>query len=101
MAFCLHSADWWRRHWERSRVLDGTIADTLPDGWRYWRDWLQLVAPANAMEIAALAADAGRNLTYVRAVGRRSADAQLFDPFLNVPGEYTRHPLRRTERESL
>jgi ubiquinone/menaquinone biosynthesis C-methylase UbiE len=33
---CLHSADWWRRHWERSGVVDVELADTLLDGWRFW-----------------------------------------------------------------
>ena len=46
MPYCLHSADWWRRHWERTGILDVEVADTLPDGWRFWLDWLQLIAPA-------------------------------------------------------
>ena len=29
---CLHSAAWWRRHWERTGILDPDLADTLPDG---------------------------------------------------------------------
>lgn len=91
----LHSAEWWRRHWQRTGILDVTIADTLPDGWRFWRDWLKLVAPANEMEIRALELDAGRNLTYVRAVGRRRVEVQLFDPFISLPAEYTGKPLLR------
>src|SRR5262245_18147291 len=31
MAYCLHSADWWRRHWERTGIVDVTVADSLPD----------------------------------------------------------------------
>ena len=27
---------WWRRHWERTGILDVEVADTLPDGWRLW-----------------------------------------------------------------
>ncbi|MFN0164866.1 MAG: SAM-dependent methyltransferase [Bryobacteraceae bacterium] len=96
MPYCLHSAEWWRRHWERSGILDVGLADTLPDGWRYWRDWLQLVAPANEKEIRALQADAGRYFGYVRVVGRRRADAQLFDPFMSMPGDYTKQALRRS-----
>ena len=91
----LHSAAWWRRHWERSGILDVNVADTLPDGWRFWRDWLRLVAPGNEMEIRTLEADAGRSFGYVRAVGRRRVEAQLFDPLISIPIEYTKKPMLR------
>lgn len=95
MPYCLHSADGWRRHWERTGIVDVASADTLPDGWRLWRDWIKLIAPDNTTEIRALEADAGGQLAYVRVVGRRRADAQLFDPNLRVPEQYTKQPLRR------
>src|SRR5688572_14470432 len=43
----LHSAGWWRRHWGRTGILDVELSDTLNDGWRFWRDWLQVIAPEN------------------------------------------------------
>jgi cyclopropane fatty-acyl-phospholipid synthase-like methyltransferase len=92
---CLHSAPWWRRHWERSGILDVEVADTLPDGWQFWRSWLQAVAPENTVEIAALEADQGRYFGYVRAVGRRRADAPLYEPIRSVPMQYTEAPLLR------
>ena len=95
--YCMHSAGWWRKHWERSGVVDVQVADTLPDGWRYWSDWLKLVAPANELEIAAIEADAGRNLAYVRAIGRRRSGAHLFDPGLSIPAEYVPAPLLRAD----
>jgi SAM-dependent methyltransferase len=94
-AYSLHSAGWWRRHWERSGLLDDVVADTLPEGWRFWLDWMKLIAPGNEREIRALEADAGRNFGYVRATGRRRADAQLFDPLMTVPAEYAKKPLLR------
>jgi SAM-dependent methyltransferase len=94
-AWCFHSADWWRRHWARTGILDVEVADTLSDGWRFWLDWLRLVAPANGTEIQALEADAGRTLGYVRVVGRRRADAPLFEPVVSVPVQYQKKPLRR------
>jgi SAM-dependent methyltransferase len=93
--WCLHSAAWWRRHWGRPGILNIEVADTLPDGWRFWRDWLKLVAPDNATEIQALETDAGSHLGYVRAVGRRRADAALCDPVVSVPPQYTKKPLLR------
>jgi len=98
LPYCLHSAGWWRRHWEQTGILDIAVADTLPDGWRLWRDWITLVAPGNEKEIRALEADAGRHFGYVRAVGHRRAEAQLFDPLMSVPARYTQQPLLREGR---
>ena len=95
LPWCLHSASWWRRHWGRTGLLDVEVADTLDDGWQFWRDWQQAVSPENAAEIAALEADRGRHLGYVRAVGRRRADARLQEPIVSVPTQYIERPLLR------
>jgi cyclopropane fatty-acyl-phospholipid synthase-like methyltransferase len=91
----LHSADWWRRHWSRTGILEVTLADTLPDGWQFWRDWLRIIAPDNRIEIQALEADSGRYLGYVRVVGRRRAEAPLAEPILSVAAQYAQKPLLR------
>jgi SAM-dependent methyltransferase len=93
--YCLHSAPWWRSHWERTGILEVALADTLPDGWRFWLDWIRLIAPDNATELRAVEADAGRHLGYVCAVGRRRAGAQLFDTVMSMPPQYTKKPLLR------
>ncbi len=93
--YCLHSADWWRRHWQRSGILEVALADAMSDGWWFWHDWLKLIAPANETEIQALETDAGRYLGYVRAVGHRRAEAHLLDLNLSVPAEYQQKPLLR------
>ena len=90
-----HSAAWWERHWGRTGILDIEIADTLADGWRFWVDWLRLVAPDNATEIGALEADAGSHLGYVRVVGRRRAEAPLYEPVVSIPMQYDQKPLLR------
>jgi cyclopropane fatty-acyl-phospholipid synthase-like methyltransferase len=93
--WCLHSSAWWRQHWGRTAVLDVEVADTLPDGWRYWRDWIKLVAPDNRTEVGALEADAGSSLGYVRVVGRRRAGADVSEPVVSVPTQYTKQPVLR------
>ena len=93
--WCLHSAAWWQRHWSRTGILDVEVADTLDEGWRFWRAWQLAVAPDNAVEIAALEADRGRYLGYARAVGRRRADARLEEPIVSIPPQYTVSPLLR------
>ena len=47
--WCLHSAAWWRRHWERTGIADVELADTMADGWLRWLDWQRTIAPDNAV----------------------------------------------------
>ena len=95
--WCLHSAPWWRRHWERTKIMDIEIADTMQDGCQLWLDWHRLIAPDNEAEIKALEADRGEYLAYVRLVGRRRTNAILPDQILSVPTQYIKKPLLRTE----
>jgi hypothetical protein len=57
--------------------VDVHTADSMSDGWRLWAAWQRQVAPDNTVEIAAIEADAGRHLGYVRMVGRRRPGMQL------------------------
>ena len=93
--WCLHSAAWWRRHWERTGIVDVLRADDLADGWSYWLDWQRQVAPDNVVEIRALEADRGACLGYSRVVARRRADVTLEDPLLTIPSSYAKAPLLR------
>jgi SAM-dependent methyltransferase len=88
--YCLHSAAWWQGHWARTGILDIALADTLADGWRFWLDWIKIVAPENVTEIRALEADAGAHLGYARAVGRRRAEVQLPEPVVSLPAQYAK-----------
>ncbi len=91
---CLHSAAWWRRHWERSGIVDVESAETMRDGWKCWLRWQRAVAPDNSVEIDTLAADHGRYLGYVRVLARRSG-APLDEPIASIPVTYARHPVFR------
>ena len=93
--YCLHSPDWWKKHWERSGVVDVVLADAMPEGWRFWRAWHLSVAPDNKTEIEALEADAGEYLGYMRIVARRKIDARIEAPVISVPSEYMQQPLLR------
>jgi ubiquinone/menaquinone biosynthesis C-methylase UbiE len=94
---CLHTADWWSRHWTRSSVVAVETADTMPDGWERWLQWQRTVAPGNSVEIEALTADRGRYLGYVRALGRRRTDVAPDEPIISIPVEYQRHPVTADE----
>jgi SAM-dependent methyltransferase len=93
--WCLHSADWWRHHWERTGIMDVEVSDTMPEGWRLWLDWHKVIAPDNKVEIKALEADRGSYLGYVRLVGRRQGSAKLADHIESLPMQYTKKTLLR------
>ena len=91
---CLHSAPWWRRHWSRTGLVEVEVADTMDDGWQRWLEWQRFLCPDNAAEIAAIEADRGRWLGYVRAVARR-LDVAIADPILSIPAQYEPRELHR------
>lgn len=91
--WCLHSAPWWKQHWERSGTVRVELADTMPNGWQRWLDWQRVMAPHNAPEIQAIETDAGRNLGYIRVVARRNEHISLDPPLASIPMEYVRAPL--------
>jgi SAM-dependent methyltransferase len=92
-----HSPSWWRRHWERTGIMEIDVADTMPDGWERWLDWHRVVAPDNELEIKTLEADRGDYLGYVRLVGRRRRETKLADHIVSVPAPYAKAPLLRGE----
>ncbi len=100
----IHSAGWWRRHWERTGILEIDVADNMPDGWQRWLEWQYAVAPDNAAEIQSLERDAGRNFGYIRVVGRRQNGVKLEeycwpDILRSTPAQYTKRPLLRDTAE--
>ncbi len=94
--WCLHSAQWWKMHWERTGLMDIEIADSHAEGWRLWHKWHLAIAPDNKKEIEALEADAGRYLGYARVVGRKRVGVQLVEPMSSISTHYTQKPLLRS-----
>ncbi len=96
----LHSAEWWRQHWERTGIVAVEVADTMPEGWRVWLDWYNAALPRGRIQIETLQADQGEYLAYVRMVGRRRGEAKLEeycwpDTTRSFPTEYAKKPLLR------
>ena len=93
---CLHSAEWWKQHWNRTGLVNIELADALPDGWKYWADWIRAIAPENSQEIRALDSDAGSNLGYLRAIARLRPNVRFTDPIVSVTTRYAKSPLLRS-----
>ena len=77
--FSWHTPDWWRRHWERTKLVDVELADAMPDGWRHWLKWeeAKLLAQGkspDAGETDIFRADGGRYMGLVRLVARRGGE---------------------------
>jgi cyclopropane fatty-acyl-phospholipid synthase-like methyltransferase len=87
---CFHTAEWWAEHWRRSSRLRLELADTLPDGWRHWRDFERAVELSGKgvfpSDAEALDRDGGRYIGLVRAVATcaAAAGANLYDPTLGL-----------------
>lgn len=92
---CFHTPQWWRRHWERSGLVQVRTADAMPDGWRHWLTWQQAVCPDNQVEIDAVTADAGATLGYIRVIADRLPDREPDEPIGSIPVEYVATPLLR------
>lgn len=93
--WCLHSASWWKKHWERTGLVDVLISDSLENGWTFWLDWHRTIAPDNAVEIDALNVDKGEYLGYVRTVAKKRKGVESADPMLSIPYQYTYAQLLR------
>ncbi len=83
---------------QKTGIVDIVLADSMPDGWKLWLEWLRAIAPENHLEIQSLEADAGRQLTYNRVVARRRAHIHLDDPIESIPSDYARKPLHRSQK---
>jgi SAM-dependent methyltransferase len=73
--WCFHTAEWWRRHWEKLSVIKEVSAEYLPDGVRDWLQYERACEEAGTLmfpcEAETLEADGGRYIALLRVVGRR------------------------------
>jgi cyclopropane fatty-acyl-phospholipid synthase-like methyltransferase len=83
--FCsFHSPGWWRRHWEKTGLLEIETADTLTDGWKHWLEWDELCeqfgqenrAHLAHREAEMLRVDEGRTFGFTRLIAKRMAGSR-------------------------
>ncbi len=79
--FCsFHTPAWWRRHWEKTRMVKVQTADALTNGAKLWMDWCDACAElgplgskeAMAKEAEMLRIDAGETFGFARVVAREN-----------------------------
>ena len=92
--WCLHSATWWRRHWEQSGIMDIEVADTMPDGWRE----VVGLAPGDRSQQPGGNPGAGNGpgqVPWLRPPGRPKAAETLScgSAIVSAPVEYKKTPL--------
>ena len=72
--FSFHTADWWRRHWAQTGLVEVELCDTMPDGGLVWLRWSDARDAAGATKRGSdsdmLRADDGQYLGFVRMVAR-------------------------------
>jgi SAM-dependent methyltransferase len=72
-----HTAAWWQQLWARTGLVESPTVDTLPDGWKLWRQWKKARqaagdnSPELASDIEVITADAGQYMGFIRMVARR------------------------------
>lgn len=77
--FCsLHSAEWWRTHWEKTGLVELEQSEWLEEGWRFWREWMLTCAERRdhkesgwRREAEMLEVDNGRTFGFVRTIARK------------------------------
>ncbi len=71
----LHTLAWWRRHFQRSGLVDIELAVTLEDGWRLWLEWERIRNGGGfsgfPSDTEVIEKDGGRYLGFVVMVARK------------------------------
>lgn len=97
----IHTAEWWKDHLAKTRLVEVLDAGTIEDGWRLWAEWAD-ATDASSWYREMLREDAGRYLGYVAVIARR-IPGQKLSPYAwpstlrCEPESYEAHPLLRSE----
>jgi SAM-dependent methyltransferase len=74
-----HTPAWWRRHWERTGLVEIITAEALPEGWELWLRWKLArqaagdSSPGLESDIRVLQADQGEFMGFIRLAAKKRA----------------------------
>ncbi len=86
---CLHTLEYWVRHFQGTGLVDIEVAEVIDDGWKLWRDW-EILRNGGGFtgfpsEAEAIERDGGENIGFVLLVLRkRERPKGPFDHSLNI-----------------
>ncbi len=73
--YSFHTPAWWKKHWERTGLVEIEVADNLPAGWDLWLKWENFMRKSGLLkrdgDTKLLEADGGEYLGFTRIVARR------------------------------
>ncbi len=72
--WCLRSEDWWRKHWERTGLVEVQKTETLEDGWKLWTTWAK-AGNSTDWYLNAIREDAGEHLGYIKMIAKKKENA--------------------------
>jgi hypothetical protein len=81
--FTFRSAEWWKRHWGRTRGVEVELAEMVPDGWALWRRYLEAASGWTGIPVdqqgdgPMLLSEGGRGLGFARVIARRLKEPTL------------------------
>jgi len=73
-AWCLQTACWWRNHWERTGLVNVTLAETMEFGCNLWLQWAR-ATDCSDWYLETLERDADQYLGYIRLLATKREDA--------------------------
>lgn len=74
----LHTAKWWKQHWERTGLVDVTHAEPMKEGWQTWLQWAT-DCDFDDWYKEIIEQDHGNYLGYIRVTGNLTENGLSYD----------------------
>lgn len=90
---CLHTFHWWKKHWQKSTLVNVTESTSLDGSSELWIEWINQIAPENKLELEAVANDKEEFLTYTKTIGTIQNSSQLPETTPKIPSHFEAHQM--------
>jgi len=75
--YSFHSPEWWSHHWKKSGTVDIVCSEMIPDAWKFWKLWMEIIAEekereSSKKEAEMVGVDAGQHLGFVKIVSAKT-----------------------------
>lgn len=75
--FCFHTVEWWKKHWEKTALVDINNAEELKDMWQLWYEWeseleaIDMINPNKGSDLEFLKLDNGKYVQFFRMIATK------------------------------